>query len=97
MRARRRRLIASTSPSRALTEPTPISRVAAADDADVLLLLTEWREFVDADPDVLGKVVAQRNIADGRSVLDADRWRAAGWRYRALGRPVSADSITLTT
>jgi UDPglucose 6-dehydrogenase len=44
--------------------------------------------------------VAQRNIADGRSVLDADRWRAAGWRYRALGRPAesaSADSVTITT
>ena len=71
-----------------------------AADADVLLLLTEWREFVEADPEVLGKVVAQRNIADGRSVLDADRWRAAGWRYRALGRPetsASADSVPLTT
>jgi UDPglucose 6-dehydrogenase len=73
------------------------SMLAAADEADVLLLLTEWREFVDADPDVLGKAVAQRNIADGRSVLDADRWRAAGWRYRALGRPASTDSISLST
>jgi UDPglucose 6-dehydrogenase len=73
---------------------------AVAADADVLLLLTEWREFVEADPEVLGKVVAQRNIADGRSALDADRWRAAGWRYRALGRPAtsaSADSVRLTT
>jgi UDPglucose 6-dehydrogenase len=75
------------------------SMLEAADGADVLLLLTEWREFVDADPEVLGKAVAQRNIADGRSALDADRWRAAGWRYRALGRPdatASADSVTLT-
>jgi len=75
------------------------SMLEAADGADVLLLLTEWREFIDADPDDLSKVVAQRNIADGRSALDADRWRAAGWRYRALGRPdatASADSVTLT-
>jgi UDPglucose 6-dehydrogenase len=70
-----------------------------AEGADVLLLLTEWREFIEADPEVLGKAVAQRNIADGRSVLDAERWRAAGWRYRALGRPdatASADSVTLS-
>jgi UDPglucose 6-dehydrogenase len=76
------------------------SMVGAAADADVLLLLTEWREFAEADPAVLAKAVAQRNIADGRSVLDADRWRAAGWRYRALGRPAepaSADSVTITT
>jgi UDPglucose 6-dehydrogenase len=59
----------------------------AAAGADVLLLLTEWREFIEADPAVLGRAVNQRNIADGRGALDADRWRAAGWRYRALGRP----------
>jgi UDPglucose 6-dehydrogenase len=76
------------------------SMLEAADGADVLLLLTEWREFIDADPEVLGKVMAQRNIADGRGALDADRWRAAGWRYRALGRPetpASADSVPLAT
>ena len=75
------------------------SMLEAADGADVLLLLTEWREFVDADPEVVGQAVAQRNIADGRSALDAGRWRAAGWRYRALGRPdatASADSVTMT-
>jgi UDPglucose 6-dehydrogenase len=75
------------------------SMLAAAADADVLLLLTEWREFAEADPEVLGKAVSQRNIADGRNVLDAERWRAAGWRYRALGRPdasASADSISVT-
>ncbi|HEY2687184.1 MAG TPA: UDP-glucose/GDP-mannose dehydrogenase family protein [Streptosporangiaceae bacterium] len=63
------------------------SMMDAAAGADVLLLLTEWREFIEADPAVLGRAVNQRNIADGRGALDADRWRAAGWRYRALGRP----------
>jgi UDPglucose 6-dehydrogenase len=55
--------------------------------ADVTLLLTEWEEFREADPEELGKAVAQRNIVDGRNALDADRWRAAAWTYRALGRP----------
>ena len=76
------------------------SMLAAAADADVLLLLTEWREFVEADPETVGKVVTRRNIADGRGALDGDRWRGAGWRYRALGRPDAhsgADSITLTS
>ena len=59
----------------------------AAVGADVLLLLTEWPEFSHADPDELAKVVAQRNIVDGRNVLAPDRWREAGWHYRALGRP----------
>jgi len=63
------------------------SAVEAVRDADVVLLLTEWAEFRDADPDLLGKVVARRNIVDARNALDPGRWRAASWYYRALGRP----------
>jgi UDPglucose 6-dehydrogenase len=61
----------------------------AATGADVLLLLTEWPEFSHADPAELAGVVAERNIVDGRNVLDPARWRQAGWQYYALGRPVS--------
>jgi UDPglucose 6-dehydrogenase len=63
------------------------SMLSAAADADVLLVLTEWPEFRQADPEVIGKAVARRNIADGRHLLDPALWRAAGWTYRALGRP----------
>jgi UDPglucose 6-dehydrogenase len=63
------------------------SAADAARDADVTLLLTEWQEFREADPEDLGKVVHRRNIVDGRNALDPDRWRAASWTYRALGRP----------
>jgi len=63
------------------------SALEAVKDAHIVLLLTEWPEFADADPDVLGKVVAERNIVDGRNALDPERWRAASWHYRALGRP----------
>ena len=59
----------------------------AAEGADVVLLATEWAEYRELDPAVLGGVVAQRRILDGRNVLDPVRWRAAGWTYRALGRP----------
>ncbi|HEY2519940.1 MAG TPA: UDP-glucose/GDP-mannose dehydrogenase family protein [Streptosporangiaceae bacterium] len=63
------------------------SAIEAVTAADVTLLLTEWQEFREADPEELGKAVARRNIVDGRNALDADRWRAASWTYRALGRP----------
>jgi len=59
----------------------------AARGADVVLLGTEWAEYRELDPAVLGAVVAERCILDGRNVLDPSRWRAAGWTYRALGRP----------
>jgi UDPglucose 6-dehydrogenase len=59
----------------------------AARGAHVVLLLTEWKEFREMDPAALADVVAERNIVDGRNALDPERWRTAGWTYRALGRP----------
>ncbi len=59
----------------------------AAEGADVVLLLTEWPEYRELDPVAFGAVVRHRRILDGRNVLDPDAWRAAGWQYRALGRP----------
>lgn len=61
------------------------SAIEAARNADAVLHLTEWQEFRDMDPTALGRVVAQRNVIDARAALDPVRWRAAGWRYRALG------------
>ncbi|WP_131740083.1 UDP-glucose dehydrogenase family protein [Actinomadura roseirufa] len=63
------------------------SALDAAAGAHVVLLLTEWAEFRDMDPAALAGAVAERNIVDGRNALDPERWRAAGWNYRALGRP----------
>ncbi len=58
-----------------------------ARDADVVVLLTEWAEFREIDPATMGAIVRQRRIVDGRHALDPVSWRAAGWEYRALGRP----------
>ena len=63
------------------------SALEAARGADLLLLLTEWAEFRETDPTKLAEVVAAPRIVDGRNALDPAVWRAAGWTYRALGRP----------
>jgi UDPglucose 6-dehydrogenase len=63
---------------------------AAVAGAEVVALLTEWDVFKFADPVTLGSLVARRSIVDGRHALDADAYRAAGWEYRALGRPTDA-------
>ena len=57
-----------------------------AGDADVVVLLTEWSDFREVDPEALARVVRHARVVDGRHALDAARWRAAGWEYRALGR-----------
>ena len=65
------------------------STVDACRNADVVLLLTEWNEFREMDPDQLGLVVGARNLVDGRNVLDHETWRGAGWHIRSLGRPAA--------
>ncbi|RDG38653.1 UDP-glucose dehydrogenase family protein [Streptomyces corynorhini] len=63
------------------------SALDAVRGADVVLHLTEWSEFRELDPTTLGEAVSRRLILDGRNALDPERWRAAGWTYRAMGRP----------
>jgi UDPglucose 6-dehydrogenase len=63
------------------------SALEACAQADIVLHLTEWAEFRELAPDDLAAVVRERNIVDGRSVLDPTVWRGAGWQFRALGRP----------
>ena len=60
---------------------------SACEGADAVLLLTEWQVYRDLDPVALAAVVRQRRMLDGRNAFDAQRWRDAGWTYRALGRP----------
>ncbi|MFH5207428.1 UDP-glucose dehydrogenase family protein [Antrihabitans spumae] len=59
----------------------------ACDRADVVLVLTEWAEFVALRPADLEPVVRGKSIIDGRNCLRPEVWRSAGWTYRGLGRP----------
>ena len=54
--------------------------------ADAILHLTEWKEYRELDPSVIGQLVKSKFLIDGRNALDRDKWRAAGWRVHALGR-----------
>jgi len=62
------------------------SAIEAAEGADLVLHLTEWKEFRTVDIDAVTRVVAGRRLLDGRNLLDLDAWRAAGWQARGLGR-----------
>ena len=54
--------------------------------ADIVLLLTEWQDYRDLDPQHTALVVAAPRVLDGRNALDAAAWRAAGWTFRGMGR-----------
>nr|BFE76417.1 UDP-glucose/GDP-mannose dehydrogenase family protein [Actinoplanes digitatis] len=58
----------------------------AVTGAELVCVLTEWAEFRNADPQVLGELVAERRVIDGRNCLDSVLWARAGWQYRGMGR-----------
>jgi UDPglucose 6-dehydrogenase len=61
----------------------------ACEGADLVLHLTEWRQYRELDPAALAAVTHTPRVLDARNALDGDRWRAAGWTVRALGRPAA--------
>jgi UDPglucose 6-dehydrogenase len=63
-----------------------VSVAEACERADAVLVLTEWQEFIELDPDDLAGQVRARVIVDGRNCLDVTRWQQAGWRVFCLGR-----------
>ncbi|MCT2176076.1 hypothetical protein M3F63_00070 [Brachybacterium muris] len=56
-------------------------------DADLVLLLTEWKQYRDLDPRATRELVSTAQIIDGRNALDLATWREAGWQVEPLGRP----------
>lgn len=63
-----------------------VTSLDACRGADIVLVLTEWKEFQNIQPGDLGAVTQTKNIVDARNCLDSRQWRAAGWTYRGLGR-----------
>ncbi|WP_017726215.1 UDP-glucose dehydrogenase family protein [Halalkalibacterium ligniniphilum] len=55
-------------------------------DADVLLLVTEWDEFVQIDPNDLKKWLRRPVVIDGRNVYDPKQMREIGMIYHGIGR-----------
>jgi UDPglucose 6-dehydrogenase len=58
----------------------------AIKDADLILHLTEWKEYRQIDPAGISSLVKGKVIIDGRNMLDRTMWRSAGWKFHALGR-----------
>lgn len=59
----------------------------AVENADLLIVLTEWPEFSDLDATRVAGLMRDQRVLDTRNVLDANAWRASGFVCRAIGRP----------
>lgn len=62
------------------------SALEVCDGADVLAVLTEWKEFAEVNPIEIGQRLRAKMVVDGRNVLNRDIWQAAGFIYKGVGR-----------
>lgn len=61
------------------------SALAAIENADVLLVLTEWNEFRGLSPVQIRELLAGNVVVDMRNIFDADAMKQAGLIYRRIG------------
>ena len=62
------------------------SPYAAAQDADAVVLVTEWNEFKYLNLERLRGVLRRRVVFDGRNVWEPERMRRLGFEYYSIGR-----------
>ncbi len=54
-------------------------------DADALLVVTEWPDFRSPNFEVVGRLLKQKTIFDGRNIYDASELKAIGYTYHCIG------------
>ncbi len=62
---------------------------AAAEDADALLVLTDWCEFAELDLRRLQLALRYPIVIDGRNLFDPDTMAEHGFTYLSIGRPAA--------
>jgi UDPglucose 6-dehydrogenase len=58
----------------------------ALEQADALVIATEWNEFRNPDFEILARLLRQPVVFDGRNVFDPARMCALGFTYYGMGR-----------
>jgi UDPglucose 6-dehydrogenase len=61
----------------------------AAQDADALLILTDWKEFAEIDLTRLNQVIRFPIVIDGRNLYKPKKMLEHGFTYVSVGRPAS--------
>jgi UDPglucose 6-dehydrogenase len=59
----------------------------ALEDADALLIVTEWKEFRSPDFEAIRAALKHPVLIDGRNMYPPSLPRSAGLEYLAIGRP----------
>lgn len=61
---------------------------SAVKDADVLVILTEWKQFATADLNALAQLMKTKKILDFRNMLNPKEVLASGFEYQCIGRKI---------
>ena len=62
------------------------TKEAAVQDADALVIMTEWRQFKAPDLEALKRALKAPLIFDGRNLYEPARMRERGFSYHGIGR-----------
>jgi len=57
----------------------------AVKDSDCIILITDHPEFKEINPKEMSSLMRTKNIIDTRNILDAERWKGAGFKVKMLG------------
>jgi UDPglucose 6-dehydrogenase len=56
------------------------------EQADLLIILTEWNEFKELDFSKIKNLMKAPNIIDGRNLYEPEQMKAKGFNYMGIGR-----------
>ena len=58
----------------------------AANNADAVILVTEWKEFRLPNWDILAKIMKEKIVLDGRNIYNAEDLESHGFTYTCIGK-----------
>lgn len=62
------------------------SPIDACQNADAVIICTEWPQYAKIDLDRLASVMRSATMFDGRNLFRPEDMRAKGWTYHSIGR-----------
>lgn len=60
----------------------------ALENADALIIFTEWKSFREPDFDKIKSLLKTSLIFDGRNLYEPERMKEHGFQYHSIGRPL---------
>jgi UDPglucose 6-dehydrogenase len=69
-----------------------VGQYEALDNADALIIATEWSEFRTPDFDLINEKLKNKAIFDGRNLFELDSMKRLGYHYESIGRMVVSQS-----